>query len=39
MISFSPEDQSSTLGRVVPKTQKIVLDASFLYTQHYDKRI
>ena len=22
-------------GRVIPKTQKIVLDASLLYTQHY----
>ena len=30
-----PEDQASILGRVIPKTQKMVLDATFLNTQHY----
>ena len=28
-------DRSSIPGRVVPKTQKMVLDAAFLNTQHY----
>ena len=28
-------DQASIPGRVIPKTQKIVLDASLLNTQHY----
>ena len=28
-------DQGSILGRVIPKTQKMVLDASLLNTQHY----
>ena len=28
-------DQGSIPGRVIPKTQKIVLDASLLGTQHY----
>ena len=27
------------LGRVIPKTQKMVLDASILNTQHYKVRI
>ena len=27
------------LGRVIPKTQKMVLDASLLNTQHYKVRI
>ena len=27
-------DQSSILGQVMPKTQKIILDASWLNTQH-----
>ena len=29
-------DQSSIPGRVIPKTQKMVLDASLLNTQHYN---
>ena len=29
------EDQGSILGRVIPKTQKMVLDAALLNTQHY----
>ena len=28
-------DQGSTPGRVIPKTQKMVLDAALLSTQHY----
>ena len=35
----SPEDLSSILGRVIPKIQKIVLDASLLNTQQYKVRI
>ena len=30
-----PGDQGSIPGRVIPKTQKIVLDAALLNTQHY----
>ena len=32
-------DQSSITGRVIPKTQKMVLDAALLNTQHYKVRI
>ena len=32
-------DQGSILGRVIPKTQKMVLDAALLNTQHYKVRI
>ena len=32
-------DQGSIPGRVIPKTQKMALDASLLYTQHYKVRI
>ena len=28
-------DQGSMQGRVIPKTQKIAIDTSLLYTQHY----
>ena len=31
--------RGSILGRVIPKTQKMVLDASLLNTQHYKIRI
>ena len=31
-------DQSSISGRFIPKTQKMVLDSSFLNTQHYNVR-
>ena len=30
-----PGDLGSILGRVTPKTQKMVLDTVLLYTQHY----
>ena len=33
------EDLSSIPGQVIPKTQKMVLDASLLSTQHYKVRI
>ena len=32
-------DLGSIPGRVIPKTQKPVLDVSLLYTQHYKVRI
>ena len=32
-------DRGSIPGRVIPKTQKIVLDAALLNTQHYKVRI
>ena len=32
-------DRSSILGRVIPKTQKMVLDAALLCTQDYKVRI
>ena len=34
-----PGDLGSIPGRVIPKTQKMVLDASLLSTQHYKVRI
>ena len=39
LFANGPGDQSSILGRVIPKTQKMVLDAVFLNTQHYKVRI
>ena len=30
-----PGDLGSIPGRVIPKTQKMVLDTSLLYNQHY----
>ena len=30
-----PEDRGSIPGRVIPKTQKMVFDASLLNTPHY----
>ena len=38
-IANGPEDLGSIPGRVIPKTQKMVLDASLLNTQHYKVRI
>ena len=34
-----PGDLGSIPGRVIPMTQKMVLDASLLYTQHYKIQI
>ena len=34
-----PRDIGSILGRVIPKTQNMLLDASLVNTQHYNVRI
>ena len=34
-----PEDLGSIPDQVIPKTQKIVLDATLLNTQHYEVKI
>ena len=39
VFANSPGDRGSIPGRVIPKTQKIVLDAALLSTQHYKVRI
>ena len=39
MFANSPGDWGSILGQVVPKTQKMVLDAALLNAQHYKVRI
>ena len=39
MFSNGLEDRGSIPGRVIPKTQKMVLDASLLNTQNYKERI
>ena len=39
MFANGPGDWGSIPGRVIPKTQKIVLDATLLNTQHYKVRI
>ena len=39
VFANGPGDQGSIPGRVIPKTQKIVLDASLLNTQHYKVQI
>ena len=38
-LANGPGDLGSIPGRVIPKTQKMVLDASLLNTQHYKVRI
>ena len=35
VFANGPKDLGSIPGRVIPKTQKMVLDASLLNTQHY----
>ena len=35
VFAFGLGDQGSILGQVIPKTQKMVLDATLLNTQHY----
>ena len=37
VFANDPEDQGSISGRVITKTQKTVLDAALLNTQHYSK--
>ena len=39
MGDYRPGDRGSIPGRVIPKTQKMVLDAALLSTQHYEVRI
>ena len=39
VFTNSPGDISSIPGRVIPNTQKMVLDAALLNTQHYKVRI
>ena len=39
LFTHGPEDRGSIPGRVIPKTQKVVLDATLLNTHHYKVRI
>ena len=39
VFTKGPGDLGSIPGRVIPKTQKMVLDASLLSTQHYKANI
>ena len=39
VFANDPGDQGSISGRVIPKTQKIILDTPFLNTQPYKVRI
>ena len=39
VFASGPGDQGSILGRVIPKSQKMVLDATLLNSQHYKVRI
>ena len=39
VITNVPGDRGSIPGRVIPKIQKMVLDAALLITQHYKVRI
>ena len=39
VFANGPGDQGSIPGRVIPKTQKMVLDATLINTQHYKIRI
>ena len=39
VFANSPGDRGSIPGEIIPKTQKIVLDAALLNTQHYKVRI
>ena len=39
VFANGPGDRGSIIGRVIPKTLKMVLDASFLNTQQYKLRI
>ena len=35
VFANGPGDLGSILSRVIPKSQKMVIDAAFLNTQHY----
>ena len=39
VFASGPEDQGSIPDQVIPETQKIVLDATLLSTQHYKVEI
>ena len=39
VFANGPGDRDSIPGRVIPKTQNMVLDAALLNTQHYKVRI
>ena len=39
VFANGPRDHGSISGQVIPKTQKMVLDASSLNTQHYKVQI
>ena len=39
VFTNGPGDLGSILGQVIPETQKLVLDATLLNTQHYKVRI
>ena len=39
VFANGPEDRGSIPGRVIPKTQKMVLDVAFINTQYYKVRI
>ena len=39
VFANGPGDLGSILGQVIPKTQKMVLDATLLDTQHYKVKI
>ena len=39
VFANGPEDRGSIPGRVIPKTQKMILDAVLFKTQHYKVRI
>ena len=39
VFANGPGDQSSIPGRVMPKTQKMVLDSTLVNTPHYKVRI
>ena len=39
VFTSGSEDRGSIPGRIIPKTQKMVLDATLLNTQHYKVKI
>ena len=39
VFANGPGDRGSMPGRVIPKTQKMVIDTTLLNTQHYKVRI
>ena len=39
VFTNGPGDQGSILGQVIPKTQKMVIDATLLNTQHYKDKV